>query len=199
MATHKTPDQIRRETVPLKHYGITYAFLGLFGGALLWFGGWALFHQEQVRRYPAFVRAAFEMETGSFSLLPKPKSASLSSAALRYALLRHGNQDHRFDAEILRHGWYPRETDAATWLARYGAIPPVFAGNPLEVLQFPFVLTLVTTGLAAVFGIVQDFRYKRHLVAGIPFEGARVVTVEEYNAETQGDGMGYAVQPWKDR
>ncbi len=199
MAAHKTPDQIRRETVPLKHYGITYAFLGLFGGAVLWFGGWELFHQQQVKRYPAYVQAAVQAEAGSFSLLPRQKRPGLSACQLRYALLRHGNQEHRYDAEIIRHGWYPRGADPNAWLARYGAVEPVFNGNPLEVLQVPFILMLITTAFAAVYGIVQDLRYKNRLVSGIQFEGAQVATVDEYNAETKGDGMGYVVQPWKDR
>jgi hypothetical protein len=104
-----------------------------------------------------------------------------------------------FATEIIRHGWYPRGADPNAWLARYGAVEPVFNGNPLEVLQVPFILMLITTAFAAVYGIVQDLRYKNRLVSGIQFEGAQVATVDEYNAETKGDGMGYVVQPWKDR
>ena len=46
----KTPDQIRRETVPVKHTGLLYALLGGVLGAAVWFGSWSLLHQEQVRR-----------------------------------------------------------------------------------------------------------------------------------------------------
>ena len=54
----KTPDQIRRETVPVKHSGLIYGFLGAVLGAAVWFGGWGLLHREQVKRYPEYCSAA---------------------------------------------------------------------------------------------------------------------------------------------
>ena len=47
---------------------------------------------------------------GTVSLFgPQKHEAGMSAEQLRYALLRYGNVDHRYDAEIIRHRWYPRE------------------------------------------------------------------------------------------
>lgn len=50
----KTPEQIRRATVPAKHYGLIYGFLGGLAGAVVCFGGWAFLHEQQIRRYPDY-------------------------------------------------------------------------------------------------------------------------------------------------
>ena len=104
----KTPDQIRRETVPKKYYGLTYGFLGGLLGAVLSFGIWGFFHQEQVRRYPDYARYALRSELSGFSLFPTATKPGMTDDQLRYNLLRFGNEGHRYDAEIVRRGWYPR-------------------------------------------------------------------------------------------
>ena len=55
------------------------------------------------------------------------------------------------------------------------------------------------TLVAFVWGLVADFRYRSAIIAGIPFDGSIVAKVDEYNKEVKGDGMAYAVKPWKDR
>ena len=67
------------------------------------------------------------------------------------------------------------------------------------VFKWPLALTLVTFLAAAICGLVSDYRYRSVIIAGIPFEGSLVATVDEYNRHTKGDGMKYSVKPWKDR
>jgi hypothetical protein len=50
-----------------------------------------------------------------------------------------------------------------------------------------------------ISGLVSDYRYRSAVIAGIPFEGSQVATVDEYNRHTKGDGMKYVVKPWRDR
>jgi len=71
--SEKTPDQIRQQTVPVKHNGLIYGFLGGLLGAVVWFGGWALLHQEQVRRYPEYCSNAIKAEVGAVSLFGPQK------------------------------------------------------------------------------------------------------------------------------
>jgi hypothetical protein len=106
--SEKTPDQIRRDTIPNKHYAITYGFVGGLLGAVLSFGTWGFFHQEQVRRYPDYAGYAVQTEMGGFSLFGSNPKPGMSKDQLRYNLLRFGNEDHKFDAEIVRCGWYPK-------------------------------------------------------------------------------------------
>jgi len=115
----KTPDQIRRETVPNKHYGFMFGFFGAIFGFVLWFGGWALLHVEQARRYPEYCAAALKAGAGGtlFGTRPSQRTATMTSAQLRYALLRYGNLDHHYDEEIIRHGWYPRQASPSAWVA----------------------------------------------------------------------------------
>jgi hypothetical protein len=130
--TEKTPDQIRRDTVPVKHNGIIFGFLGGLLGAALWFGGWGLLHQEQVRRYPKYCAHAIRSSVGELSLFgAKPEHATgMSAEQLRYALLRYGNADHCFDAQIISHGWYPRGASPASWVYYNGAVKPIYSDSP---------------------------------------------------------------------
>ena len=123
----------------------------------------------------------------------------MSAEQLRYALLRYGNLDHRFDGEIIRHGWYPKNAKPGPWVFHYGAVKPVYSDSPALVFKWPLTLTLLTFLAALIWGLVLDYRYRSALIAGIPFEGSVVATVDEYNRETKGDGMKYVVKPWKDR
>ena len=197
----KTPDQIRRETVPVKHTGLIYGFLGGVLGSVVWFGGWSALHLEQVRRYPEYCVHAIKAHTGTLSLFgAKPKAApGMSVEQLRYALLRYGNVDHRYDAEIIRHGWYPKEASPSAWVHDKGAVAPVYFDSPSMVFKWPFTLTLITFLGALIWGLVADYRYRSSIIAGLQFDGSVVTTVDEYNREVKGDGMRYAVKPWKDR
>ena len=92
----KTPDQIRRETTPVRHTGLIYGFLGGLIGAVVWFGGWGLLHQEQVRRYPDYCTHAIRVQAPSTIASSAAEArAGMSAEQLRYALLRYGNLDHR--------------------------------------------------------------------------------------------------------
>ena len=197
----KTPDQIRRQTVPVKHSGLIYGFLGGIVGAGLWFGGWALLHQEQVRRYPEYFATYIRTESARLSLFasPQKRERGMSSDRLRYSLLRYGNADHRFDAEIIRHGWYPKDVSPAPWVYENGAVAPVYSDSPVMVFKWPLTLSLFTFLGALVWGLVEDYRYRAAVIAGIPLDGSIVATVPEYNREVNGDGMRYQVRSWKDR
>ena len=196
----KSPDQIRRETVPVKHSGLIYGFLGGLLGTLVWFGGWGWLHQDEVKRYPEYAACAIQSKLGRLSLFgAKPKSG-MSAAELRYEVLRFGNEDHRFDAEIVRRGWYPKsEKSPAPWVYFNGAVRPIYSDGPAMVFKWPITLTLFTFLTALIWGLVADYRYRSSIIAGLPFDGSIVATVDEYNQEAKGDGMRYAVKPWKDR
>jgi hypothetical protein len=75
----------------------------------------------------------------------------------------------------------------------------VYSDSPALVFKWPLTLTLLTFLAALIWGLVFDYRYRSALIAGIPFEGSVVATVDEYSRETKGDGMKYVVKPWKDR
>jgi hypothetical protein len=130
---------------------------------------------------------------------PPKQEAGMSAEQLRYALLRYGNPDHRYDAEILRHGWYPKNASARAWVFYYAAVKPIYFDPPALVFKWPLTLTLLTFLVAMICGLVSDYRYRSAIIAGIPFEGSLVGTVDEYNRHTKGDGMKYIVKPWKDR
>lgn len=199
--SERTPDQIRRDMVPVKHNGLIYGLLGGLLGAVVWFAGWGVMHQEQVRRYPEYCAHYIRATVGELSLFgarPKRK-AGMSAEQLRYCLLRYGNADHRFDAEIIRHGWYPREASPATWVYYNGAVKPIYSDPPALVFKWPFTLTLLTILTALARGLVADYRYRSSIIVGVPFDGSIVTTVHEYNQEVRGDGMKYSVKPWKDR
>ncbi len=198
----KTPDQIRRETVPTTHRALLCALAGVALGTLVWGGGWALFHREQLRRYPAYFTLALRVNSAGlhFGNTPARQAAGMTAEQLRYALLRWGNRDHRFDAEIIRHGWYPREAAPREWVADRGAVPSVYGGaGAAGVFAWPFALTALTTLLAGMWGLAADYRYRNEIVAGRQFDGSIVATVDEYNREVKGDGMRYRVGQWSDR
>ena len=176
VATEKTPDQIRRETVPVKHNGLIYGFLGGLAGAVVWFGGWSLLHQEQVRRYPEYCKHAIKASMSGASLFGPPRhEAGMSAEQLRYALLRYGNLDHHiYDAEIIRHGWYPKNASPKSWVFYYGAVKPIYSDPPALVFKWPLTLTLLTFLAAMIWGLVSDYRYRSAIIAGIPFEGSLV-------------------------
>lgn len=197
----KTPDQIRRSTTPKKYYGFVYGFLGGLIGVTVWFGGWMLLHQEQVRRYPEYCANAIKVSVGHLSLFGKRQpQGGMDREELRYDLLRYGNEDHSLDAEILRHRWYPKDTrNPRAWVYANGALKPLFSEPAALVFKWPIVLTLLTFLGAAIWGMVEDYRYQTKIIAGVPFDGSLVATVEEYEREVKGDGMRYAIAPWKDR
>jgi hypothetical protein len=200
LASNKTPDQIRRQTVPVKQNGLIYGFLGGLIGGMVWFGGWSVLHQEQVRRYPDYCWHAIKASMGGVTLFGPPKwETGMSAERLRYALLRYGNLDHQYDAEIIRRGWYPKNASPKSWVFYYGAVKPVYSDSPGLVFKWPLTLTLLTFLVALICGLVTDYRYRSSIIAGIPFEGSIVGTVKEYNQHTRGDGMKYVVKPWKDR
>jgi len=80
---------------PADHPGETQwpdlRFPGGIVGAGLWFGGWALLHQEQVRRYPEYFATYVRTESARLSLFGPPQKAraryQLRSAALLSAAL----------------------------------------------------------------------------------------------------------------
>jgi hypothetical protein len=199
----KTAEQIRRETAPVKYNGLVYGALGVLLGGSIWFGGWGLLHQEQLRRYPEYVVYAIKGSTNGFSFSPfGPRSApqsGMNADELRYELLRFGNEDHHLDAEIIRQGWYPPTARPADWVRENGAFAPIYTDSPALVFKWPFALTLLTVVGALICGLVSDRRYRSAIIAGIPFDGTVVATVDEYNREVKGDGMRYRVKPWKDR
>ena len=195
----KTPDQIRRETIPHQHYGLIFGFLGGLIGAVVVFGGWSLFHQEQVKRYPDYATYAIRSEMNGLSLFGAKAKTGMSSDQLRYSLLRWGNEDHRYDGEIVRRGWYPKGENGRAWVFYHGAVPPVYSEGAALVFKWPLTLTLLVTLAAFIWGLVADFRYRSAIIAGVPFDGSIVANVDEYNKEVKGDGMAYAVKPWKDR
>lgn len=197
----RTPDQIRRETVPVKHTGLLYGFLGGLLGSVVWFGGWALLHPEQVRRYPDYSRHAIRASTERLAFFGgnRRPAAGMSAEELRYALLRYGNLDHRYDSEIIRHGWYPRGANPAPWVHDKGAVKAVYSDGAAMVFKWPLALTLFTGLAALIAGMVVDYRYRCSIIEGLQFDGSVVATVDEYNRQVKGDGMRYAVKPWKDR
>lgn len=197
---NKTPNQIRRETVPMKHNGLLYGFLGGLVGAVVWFGGWGWLHQEQVRRYPEYCGHAFHASVSQFHLFgPRPYVIGMGAEQLRYALLRYGNLGHKFDEEIIRHGWYPREASPRSWVFYNGAVKPIYSDSAAMVFKWPLTLTLLTFLASLTWGLIADYRYRSSVIAGIPFDGSIVATVDEYAREVKGDGMKYVVKPWKDR
>ena len=123
----------------------------------------------------------------------------MSAEQLRYALLRYGNEDHRYDAEIIRHGWYPKEASPTSWVFYNGNVKPIYSDSPAMVFKWPLTLTLLTFLGCLIWGLVADYRIARSSLPGIPFDGSVVATVDEYNKEVKGDGMQYAVKAWKDR
>jgi len=197
----KTPDRIRRETVPVKHSGLIYGFLGGVLGVAVWFGGWGLLHQEQVLRYPEYVSCALKAKLHGLPLFrtPQLRGAGMDAAQLRYVLLRYGNADHRLDAAIIRRGWYPKDVSPAPWVYENGAVAPVYSDSPVMVFKWPVTLSLFTFLGALIWGLVEDYRYRAAVIAGIPLDGSVVATVGEYNREVKGDGMRYQVRAWKDR
>jgi hypothetical protein len=199
----KTPDQIRRETVPVKHTGLVYGLLGGVLGIGLWFGGWGLLHQEQVRRFPQYTATAIKarMHGLSFSLSgQRPKrERGMNADQLRYSLMRYGNKDHRFDPEIVRHGWYPKEASPAAWVYANAAVQPIYSDSPFMVFKWPLTLSLFTFLGALTFGLVIDYRYRSAIIGGLPFDGSVVATVREYKKEVKGDGMKYRAKTWRDR
>jgi hypothetical protein len=198
--SEKTPDQIRQQTVPVRHHGLIYGLLGGLLGAVVWFGGWALLHQEQVRRYPEYCAHAIKAEVGTISLFgPRKQEPGLSAEQLRYALLRYGNLDHVYDAEIIRRRWYPKGASPKAWVFYYGNVKPIYSDAPAMVFKWPVSLTLLTLLGGAISGLIADHRYRASIIAGLPFDGSVVATVDEYNKEVMGDGMRYAVKTWKDR
>jgi hypothetical protein len=197
----KPPDKIRRETVPVKHSGLIYGFLGGVLGVAVWFGGWGLLHQEQVLRYPEYVSCAVKTNLHRMPLFrtPQLRGAGMDAAQLRYVLLRYGNADHRLDAAIIRRGWYPKTASPVPWVRENGAVAPVYSDSPVMVFKWPVTLSLFTFLGALIWGLVSDYRYRAQIIAGIPFDGSVVATVGEYNRQVKGDGMAYRVRPWKDR
>ena len=184
----------------MKHNGLIYGFLGGLLGAVVWFGGWALLHQEQVRRYPEYCSHAIKAEAGTISPFgPRKQEPGMSAEQLRYALLRFGNQDHRYDTEIMRRGWYPKGASPKSWVFYYGNVKAIYSDSPAMVFKWPVSLTLLTFLGCLAFGVVTDFRYRAAIIAGLQFDGSMVATVDEYNKEVGGDGMRYAVRAWKDR
>jgi hypothetical protein len=67
------------------------------------------------------------------------------------------------------------------------------------VFKWPLSLTLLTLLGGAIWGLIADHRYRASIIAGLPFDGSVVTTVDEYNKEVKGDGIRYAVKAWKDR
>jgi hypothetical protein len=193
----KTPDQIRRATVPVKHNAVFNALLGLLVGAAVWFGGWALLHPKQAHSYKTYAKLARAIRPRKATAKPQPDRAE---SILRYALLRYGNENHQFDRELLRQGWYPKGSNPAKWVYAHGAIASTFEGqSPMQVIAWPLGLTLVTFLVALIWGCVEDARYKTALIVGVPLDGAIVANVDDYNKEVKGDGMRYSVKPWRDR
>jgi len=198
--SEQTPDQIRQQTVPAKHNGLVYGFLGGLLGAVVWFGGWALLHQDQVRRYPEYCSHAIKASMGTISLFGSQKhEAGMSAEQLRYALLRYGNRDHAYDAEIIRRGWYPKGASPKSWVFYYGNVRPIYSESPAMVFKWPTSLTLLTFLGCLAAGVMSDSRYRAAIIAGLQFDGSMVTTVDEYNKEVKGDGMRYAVKAWRDR
>jgi hypothetical protein len=123
----------------------------------------------------------------------------MTNDQLRYNLLRFGNEDHRFDTEIIRRGWYPKGENGRVWVFYHGAVKRVYGDGATMVFKWPLTLTLFTFLGALIYGLVADYRYRSAIIAGVPFDGSIVTTVDEYNKEVKGDGMKYAVTQWKDR
>jgi hypothetical protein len=78
-------------------------------------------------------------------------------------------------------------------------VKPIYSDSPALVFKWPLTLTLLTFLTALIWGLVADYRYRSSIIAGVPFDGSVVTTVDDYNQEVKGDGMRYAVKPWKDR
>ena len=173
--------------------------LGGVVGFLTFFGSWMLLHREQVRRYPVYCEYAVNESGRTLSIGPAKQPAGLTVAQLRYDLLRWGNQDHRYDAEILRHRLYPRGASPRRWIFRYANLKPVYSDPAALVWKWPIVLTLLTLLGAVIGGAVADHRYRMAIIAGMPLDGSIVTTVDEYNHEIKGDGMRYLVEDWNDR
>lgn len=197
----QTPDQIRRATVPAHHHGIIYGSLFTAMGIVIWFGGWAALHQDQVRSYPDYCTYAIKASMTGMTLFgaPPKREPGMSSERLRYNLLRYGNLDHRFDLEIIRHGWYPREASPAVWVREQGSVPPLYSEDASMVFKWPFMLTLLTGIVALMWGMISDYKYRSSIISGMQLEGSVIATVKEYNREVKGDGMCYRVAPWSDR
>lgn len=187
MAKEKTPDQIRIAAVPVKHSGLINGFVALVLGGAVTFAPWALLHPERARFYRQYVSASVHSGNGLF----RARKASVRHAALlRYALLRYGNQHHIFDAALTQSG-------AGAFASK--EIAPVYSESPLRTVAFPLSVTLGMCLAGAIWGRASDGRRHRALIAGVPFDGSIIATVADYNKEVQGDGMKYAVRPWRDR
>jgi hypothetical protein len=97
-------------------------------------------------------------------------------------------------------GWYPKRAKSPVpWVYYNGAVKPIFSDSAALVFKWPITLSLLTFLTALIWGLVADYRYRSRIIAGVPFDGSIVATVAEYNKEAKGDGMKYAVTPWKDR
>jgi hypothetical protein len=159
-------------------------------------------HTNRHFGYPEYCAAALKAGAGGtlFGTQKPQQSATMTSAQLRYALLRYGNIDHHYDVEIIRHGWYPRQASPAAWVARHGGIASVYDGqSAAEVFKWPVVLTALTLLASATSGMALDQRYRMKIISGIPLDGSILASVDEYNREVKGDGMRYRVKQWDDR
>lgn len=200
----RTPDQIRRETVPFSHTGLIYGILGGAVLAMLTFCVWGLFHIPQIKHYPEFFASGLRSAAGKYSPF-RPSGftrgirACMTADELRYSLLRYGNIEHRLDADIICLGWYPKGANPRTWVVQHGAIEPLYSDSPLMIFSWPLTLSLFAFLSCGIAGLMSDYRYRQKVIAGIPFDGTIVATVEEYNREVKGAGMRYGVYPWQDR
>ena len=123
----------------------------------------------------------------------------MNGEELSYELMRYGNVDHRYDAEIIRHGRYPRGVNPRVWVFENGNVEPIYSDAAAMVFKRPTSLTLLTILGCGIWGMVLDTRYRASIIAGLPFDGSIVATVSDYNKEVKGSGMRYAVKAWKDR
>jgi hypothetical protein len=197
---NKTPDQIRPATVPVKRTALSNGLLGLALGAVVFGGSWALLHPEQARAYPGYVSCSHKASGKARAGMSAKAAAARQVALLRYALLRYGNEGHRFDADIVRQGWYPAgERSPATWVRANAAGAPVYSQSALWVIRWPLLLSAALALAGSVWGCIVDARYRSSILSGVPLDGSVIGTVAQYNKEIKGDGMKYAVKAWRDR
>jgi|GEM_PF-6293946 len=196
----RTPDQIRRATVPVKRTAFTNLLLGFVLGAVVFGGSWSLLHPDQARAYPAYVACSRKASAKTKPGLSDKAAAARQVALLRYGLLRFGNQGHRFDAAILSQRWYPAgERSPAAWVRANAAVPPIYSQSAIRVIRWPLCLSAALALAGFVWGCVVASRYRSSIISGVPLDGSVIATVAQYNKEIKGDGMKYAVKAWRDR
>lgn len=163
--------------------------------AVMVFAAWALI--EGVRASHLVDIAFDHVGMGLDSVFP-PRDGWMSKSKLDYLMLTKGN----IYTVVAKGGNVEYWLDST--LKHYHFDPvhkqPLYRSAPFWVLVWPIVISVAGFICATGWGIWKDEEGARALRRGVHIEGARKITVGEYNDYYRGDGIAYAVEPrqvWK--